>query len=134
MWLIGSRYVSVSRLSVSPRDPPKRLGYYRRRYADSIKAFQSATNVALDLDDRPMPKIITLPRRRRRRVPGAPGAAGPAGGVAGAAVNAPASDAVPAAVADTPEGNAAAVAAAEAASRERERMLAEDQTGSAERN
>ncbi|KAL7408931.1 hypothetical protein BDY24DRAFT_345861 [Mrakia frigida] len=40
---------------------------------DWIEAFQAGTNVALDLDDRPMPKIITLPRRRRRRrvvVPG----------------------------------------------------------------
>ncbi len=58
-----------------------------------------------------MPKIITLPRRRRRR---------PAAGVAGAlgAENVP----------DTAEGNAAAVRAAEAAERDRERMLAEDQS------
>lgn len=32
-----------------------------------IEALQAATNVALDLDVRQMPKFITLPRRRRRR-------------------------------------------------------------------
>ncbi|KZT60879.1 hypothetical protein CALCODRAFT_417673, partial [Calocera cornea HHB12733] len=32
-----------------------------------IEAFQAATNIALDLDERPMPKLPTLPRRRRRR-------------------------------------------------------------------
>lgn len=82
-----------------------------REVVDWIEAFQAAGNVALDLDDRPMPKIITLPRRRRRRpLPGALGTA----------------DANPP-VADTPEGNAAAVRAAEAGARDRERMLAEDQ-------
>jgi hypothetical protein len=39
------------------------------------KAFQAATNVSLELDSRPMPKIITLPRRRRRRRPDDPAAA-----------------------------------------------------------
>lgn len=34
---------------------------------DLIEALQAATNVALDLDARPLPKFITLPRRRRRR-------------------------------------------------------------------
>ena len=62
-----------------------------------------------------MPKIITLPRRRRRRVPDA--AAAGAAAAAAAAPNAT----------DTPEGNAAAVAAVERADRERESMLAEDQ-------
>lgn len=32
-----------------------------------IEALQAATNVSLDLDQRQMPKFITLPRRRRRR-------------------------------------------------------------------
>jgi len=32
-----------------------------------IEAFQAATNVALDLDERVMPKVPSLPRRRRRR-------------------------------------------------------------------
>jgi hypothetical protein len=86
----------------------------------SRKAFQAATNVSLDLDDRPMPKIITLPRRRRRRV-------GPPGATAGAAGTAASTTGT----ADTPEGNAAAVSAAESmaarASNDRERMLAEDQ-------
>ncbi|WVO12845.1 hypothetical protein L204_100453 [Cryptococcus depauperatus] len=36
---------------------------------DWVEAFQAATNVAKDLDERLMPKIITLPRRRRRRNP-----------------------------------------------------------------
>jgi len=34
-----------------------------------LQALQAATNVALDLDARPLPKFITLPRRRRRRRP-----------------------------------------------------------------
>ncbi|UZJ52236.1 hypothetical protein CBS101457_001556 [Exobasidium rhododendri] len=38
-----------------------------RHVVDWIEAFQAATNVALDLEARPMPKFITLPRRRRRR-------------------------------------------------------------------
>ena len=33
----------------------------------TLQALQAATNVALDLDARPLPKFITLPRRRRRR-------------------------------------------------------------------
>jgi hypothetical protein len=32
-----------------------------------IEAFQAATNIALDLDVRPMPKPPMFPRRRRRR-------------------------------------------------------------------
>ncbi|WWD15896.1 hypothetical protein CI109_100320 [Kwoniella shandongensis] len=94
-----------------------------------IEAFQAATNVALDLDERPMPKIITLPRRRRRRpaganAQGAQSATVTANGTSTSANNA--SAVVPGAN-DTPEGNARVVAAAEAAERERERMLAEDQ-------
>ncbi|KAJ9100729.1 hypothetical protein QFC19_005468 [Naganishia cerealis] len=88
---------------------------------DWIEAFQAATNVSLDLDQRPMPKIITLPRRRRRRRPGEPTPPSQQTGV-------PDTE-------DTPEGNARAVAEAEraaAAARDRniddmERMLAEDQ-------
>jgi len=38
-----------------------------RHVVDWIEALQAATNVALDLEVRPMPKFITLPRRRRRR-------------------------------------------------------------------
>lgn len=38
-----------------------------RHVVDWIEAFQAATNVAMDLERRPMPKFITLPRRRRRR-------------------------------------------------------------------
>ncbi|SGY45779.1 BQ5605_C001g00337 [Microbotryum silenes-dioicae] len=34
---------------------------------DLIEVLQAATNVALDLDTRVLPKFITLPRRRRRR-------------------------------------------------------------------
>ena len=103
------------------------------------QAFQAATNVSLDLDTRPMPKIITLPRRRRRRRPGEPAPNPQQTGVPNTE--------------DTPEGmsprflalkrnltifplgNARAVAEAErlaAAERDRniddmERMLAEDQ-------
>ena len=96
-----------------------------------MQALQAATNVALDLDDRPMPKIITLPRRRRRRVPGAPGAAGAAATTA--ASGAPASDAIGGV--DTAGANIAAVVAAERAAgngasanrNAMERMLAEDQ-------
>ncbi len=43
-----------------------------KEVVDWIEAFQAATNVSLELDVRPMPKIITLPRRRRRRRPGDP--------------------------------------------------------------
>ncbi|KAE8267310.1 hypothetical protein A4X09_0g5037 [Tilletia walkeri] len=38
-----------------------------RHVVNWIEALQAATNVALDLEARPMPKFITLPRRRRRR-------------------------------------------------------------------
>lgn len=34
---------------------------------DWIEALQAAINVSMDLDGRPMPKFMTLPRRRRRR-------------------------------------------------------------------
>ena len=82
-----------------------------------IEAFQAATNVSLDLDERPMPKIITLPRRRRRRNPNAAAAAAAgaadATGAAGAAGDGQ----------DTPEANIAAVRAAERA----DEMLAEEQ-------
>ncbi|GAA6027176.1 hypothetical protein JCM8097_002457 [Rhodosporidiobolus ruineniae] len=66
-----------------------------RGVIDLIEALQAATNVALDLDARPLPKFITLPRRRRRRRPrpapdgSTTAAAGPnstaAGGAAAAA-------------------------------------------------
>ncbi len=80
-----------------------------RELTKEPKAFQAATNVALDLDERPMPKIITLPRRRRRiTIAGATPGAGDA-----------VSDAVNPAIADTQEGNAAVVAAAAAAAVER---------------
>jgi len=83
-----------------------------RDVVDWIEAFQAATNVALDLDDRPMPKIITLPRRRRRR-PGPPGAP-PAPGATGAA-----------GTPTTASGNNTPPESA--ATRAMERMLAEDQ-------
>lgn len=97
-----------------------------RQCVQWIEAFQAATNVAMDLDVRPMPIQHTLPRRRRRarRAP------------ANADPNAPPStdNANDASFADTPEGNIAAVEAAERAQRERdrnaterERMLEEDQ-------
>ncbi|CAO1612792.1 unnamed protein product [Parajaminaea phylloscopi] len=38
-----------------------------RHVVDWIEALQAGTNVAADLEVRPMPKFITLPRRRRRR-------------------------------------------------------------------
>lgn len=60
---------------------------------DLIEVLQAATNVALDLDCRPLPKFITLPRRRRRRrrvdpnapSSGANGASGAATGGSGTA-------------------------------------------------
>lgn len=57
---------------------------------DLIEVLQAATNVALDLDARPLPKFITLPRRRRRRrrPDAAAGAAGASGATAGTAANA----------------------------------------------
>lgn len=59
---------------------------------DLIEVLQAATNVALDLDARPLPKFITLPRRRRRRRrvdPNAPanGTAAAAGSSSGAGAN-----------------------------------------------
>ncbi|GAA5959807.1 hypothetical protein JCM21900_001023 [Sporobolomyces salmonicolor] len=61
-----------------------------RGVIDLIEALQAATNVALDLDARPLPKFITLPRRRRRRRPRPdPNANGTA--ASGATVSAPAS-------------------------------------------
>ncbi|GAA6016524.1 hypothetical protein JCM11491_002350 [Sporobolomyces phaffii] len=51
-----------------------------RGVIDLIEALQAATNVALDLDARPLPKFITLPRRRRRRRPRPDAAAAAAGG------------------------------------------------------
>jgi hypothetical protein len=92
-----------------------------RQCVQWIEAFQAATNISLDLDVRPMPVQQTLPRRRRRpgaRRPPNPGVQMPTG--------------LSTAFADTPEGNIAAVEAAERtarerAERERERMLAEDQ-------
>ena len=69
-----------------------------------------------------MPKIITLPRRRRRR---------PAGAASGTATPARADGANPN-TEDTEAGNVAAVEAAERAARERDRDLAQDQ-GTAER-
>lgn len=41
--------------------------YDQSTVIDWIEALQAATNVSLDLDSRPMPKLTTLPRRRRRR-------------------------------------------------------------------
>lgn len=40
-----------------------------KRYKSNVykKALQASTNVSVDLDHRPMPKLTTLPRRRRRR-------------------------------------------------------------------
>ncbi|KAM0751650.1 hypothetical protein T439DRAFT_324840 [Meredithblackwellia eburnea MCA 4105] len=38
-----------------------------RGVLDLVEALQAATAVSLDLDDRPLPTLITLPRRRRRR-------------------------------------------------------------------
>ncbi|ORX39860.1 hypothetical protein BD324DRAFT_648480 [Kockovaella imperatae] len=101
-----------------------------RDVVDWIEALQAGTNVALDLDDRPMPKIITLPRRRRRRIPGAPGAT-----AAAPVVPATVAASVGAATGpDTAAANVAAVIAAERASgnptsnrSQMERMLVEDQ-------
>lgn len=95
-----------------------------RQCVQWIEAFQAATNVAMDLDTRPMPVQQTLPRRRRRAVRRAPAAE------AGAAANGDGAVAAEA-FADTPEGNIAAVIEAERRAQEqeteRERMLAEDQ-------
>ncbi|GAA6011964.1 hypothetical protein JCM10207_003442 [Rhodosporidiobolus poonsookiae] len=56
-----------------------------RGVIDLIEALQAATNVALDLDARPLPKFITLPRRRRRRRPRPDAANGTANAATGAA-------------------------------------------------
>ncbi|KAH9441861.1 hypothetical protein Pst134EA_032125 [Puccinia striiformis f. sp. tritici] len=40
--------------------------YVKKKYIVRVRA-EAATNVSLDLDIRPLPKFITLPRRRRRR-------------------------------------------------------------------
>ncbi|GMK56874.1 hypothetical protein CspeluHIS016_0307140 [Cutaneotrichosporon spelunceum] len=88
-----------------------------RQCVQWIEAFQAAANVSLDLDTRPMPIQQTLPRRRRRR------RAQPASDPNAV----PTSDDANTAFADTPEGNLAAVVAAERAENERNRMLAEDQ-------
>jgi len=101
-----------------------------RQCVQWIEAFQAATNVALDLDVRPMPIQQTLPRRRRR--PGARRTAAPPASTNANANGQPTSDQPNAAFEDTPEGNIAAVEAAEraareAAARDRDRMLAEDQ-------
>ncbi|EPS95260.1 hypothetical protein FOMPIDRAFT_1025871 [Fomitopsis schrenkii] len=55
---------------------------------DWIEGIQAATNIALDLDERPMPKGPMFPRRRRRRVrqPQAAASAGDAAAATGAAV------------------------------------------------
>ncbi|RXK34821.1 hypothetical protein M231_07922 [Tremella mesenterica] len=87
-----------------------------RDVVDWIEAFQAATNVSLDLDQRPMPKIITLPRRRRRRVVGTAGANGTANGVAAANGG---TGSIPAPNTET------------TSERERERMLLEDQLAAA---
>lgn len=47
----------------------------RRHVVQWIEALQASANVTFDLDERPMPKFITLPRRRRR--PLRPGEGGP---------------------------------------------------------
>ena len=78
------------------------------------------TNVALDLDDRSMPKPISLPRGRRRQPTGAPDAAGTPGegaatsgarGTGGMTTGtaAAAAAAATATTSDTPAGNVAAV-------------------------
>jgi len=54
-----------------------------RGVIDWIEALQAATNIALDLDSRPLPKFITLPRRRRRRRPDQTGTDNAAAAAAG---------------------------------------------------
>ncbi|GAA5834026.1 hypothetical protein JCM9279_004192 [Rhodotorula babjevae] len=94
-----------------------------RGVIDLIEALQAATNVALDLDARPLPKFITLPRRRRRRRAARPadGAAAAAAGTNGAA----ATDSTAA---------ASAAAAAPAAPDRMGDMLAEEQNAYSRRN
>lgn len=98
-----------------------------RQCVQWIEAFQAATNVAMDLDTRPMPVQQTLPRRRRRgarRTTTTAVSAEPPVATAGETTAAAAFD-------DTPEGNIAAVIAAERdrdrVERDRDRMLEEDQ-------
>ncbi|TYJ56588.1 hypothetical protein B9479_002680 [Cryptococcus floricola] len=93
-----------------------------RDMVDWVEAFQAATNVAKDLDQRPMPKIITLPRRRRRRNQQAQAAAA----AAAAAVQANGAQGEGQAV-DVALRVSRQVAASDLADRERERMLMEDQ-------
>ncbi|KIR96830.1 hypothetical protein L804_05928 [Cryptococcus deuterogattii 2001/935-1] len=91
-----------------------------RDMVDWVEAFQAATNVAKDLDERPMPKIITLPRRRRRRnqaqQAAAAAASNPESAVASGTINSREAAMVQ-----------QALAAADQVERERERMLQEDQ-------
>jgi len=59
-----------------------------------IEALQAATNIALDLDERPMPRGPLFPRRRRRRRPQIAGAtstanAGEGGGQTGTSTTSP---------------------------------------------
>ncbi|GAA5932621.1 hypothetical protein JCM3775_005980 [Rhodotorula graminis] len=93
-----------------------------RGVIDLIEALQAATNVALDLDARPLPKFITLPRRRRRRR-----AARPADGTAAAAAGATGATA-------TNLTAAATAAAAPAAPDRMGDMLAEEQNAYSRRN
>lgn len=78
---------------------------------------QAATNVALDLDTRPLPKFITLPRRRRRR-------RRPDAATAGA--NGPAAAATTGAAGGAEGANGASQAAADEPDRMGD-MLAEEQ-------
>ncbi|GAA5911482.1 hypothetical protein JCM8208_006852 [Rhodotorula glutinis] len=93
-----------------------------RGVIDLIEALQAATNVALDLDARPLPKFITLPRRRRRRR-----AARPADGTAAAAAG-------PNGAAATDSTAASTTAAAPAAPDRMGDMLAEEQNAYSRRN
>ncbi|WVQ71626.1 hypothetical protein IAR50_001166 [Cryptococcus sp. DSM 104548] len=97
-----------------------------RDMVDWVEAFQAATNVAKDLDQRPMPKIITLPRRRRRRNQQAQAAAAAAAAAVQANGGQPEGQAVDEALRVSRQ-----VAASDMADRERERMLMEDQEAAA---
>lgn len=63
-----------------------------RHVVDWIEALQASTNIALDLERRPMPKFITLPRRRRRRRRDATGTDASAAAAAPASAERPAAD------------------------------------------